>query len=138
MAEHRLGMDNPQDPTWFASGSVVLSNVEINIAVLTASIPIAWPMLRHLGFGGIHVVREFSVGAELRGGGGAGGGGRSGGGTGGTGGAGSTIQLRSKDEDCEDELQLTWTPDRYGANGKVQMVGENKTSISQDQRSRNG
>ncbi|KAL1641285.1 hypothetical protein SLS58_006187 [Diplodia intermedia] len=66
IAETRAGTYPVTDPTWLAPTSIVLSCLEVDIAVLCASIPIFWPLISALTFGKIFVVDEVIVRTEER------------------------------------------------------------------------
>ena len=67
MQRNHLGFDTiPPDPTWYPPTTVLLSVIEINTAMLTASIPIFWPVLRQFSFDRIVVVNEIIVKSEPR------------------------------------------------------------------------
>ncbi|OJD36364.1 uncharacterized protein BKCO1_12000177 [Diplodia corticola] len=66
ITETRAGTYPVTDPTWLATTSIVLSCLEVNIAVLCASIPIFWPLISALTSGKIFVVDEVIVHTEER------------------------------------------------------------------------
>jgi len=89
MARHKMGLkETSTDGTWYASTTVLLASLEFNMAVITASIPIFWPMLKQFSFGRIIVVSEVSVRSEPR----------------------------DLDKRFDDDVELTWRPPR-SANG---------------------
>ncbi|GME26181.1 Integral membrane protein [Neofusicoccum parvum] len=66
IAETRAGTYPVADPTWLAPTSIVLSCLEVDVAILCASIPIFWPLISALTFGKIFVVDEVIVQTESR------------------------------------------------------------------------
>jgi hypothetical protein len=66
IVRHRAGTYPILDFTWYAPISIILSALEVQIAIVLASIPIFWPVLVELGFGKILVVREIQVQTEHR------------------------------------------------------------------------
>ncbi|KAB2576867.1 hypothetical protein BFW01_g7897 [Lasiodiplodia theobromae] len=66
IAETRAGTYPVADPTWLAPTSIILSCLEVDIAILCASIPIFWPLISALTFGKIFVVDEVIVRTEER------------------------------------------------------------------------
>lgn len=66
IVETRAGTYPVADPTWLAPTSIVLSCLEVDVAILCASIPIFWPLISALTFGKIFVVDEVIVQTESR------------------------------------------------------------------------
>ncbi|EKG17225.1 hypothetical protein MPH_05560 [Macrophomina phaseolina MS6] len=66
IVETRAGTYPVADPTWLAPTSVILSCLEVDVAILCASIPIFWPLISALTFGKIFVVDEVIVQTESR------------------------------------------------------------------------
>ncbi|KAF2086976.1 hypothetical protein K490DRAFT_66288 [Saccharata proteae CBS 121410] len=62
----RAGSYPTQDETWYAAPIVIMSCLEVNLAILCASMPIFWPYLPRLSFHGIKVVREVIIRNETR------------------------------------------------------------------------
>lgn len=52
------------DVTFYSAATIIWSCVEVNVAVLTASIPTFWPMISDLAFGKILVTQEVEVRSE--------------------------------------------------------------------------
>ena len=99
MISTRVGLKpSGADPTWYGTGTLVYGMLEINIAVLTASIPIFWPMLKELSISRITVVNEISVSSEPM-----------------------PRGMRSGKR-SEDEVELTWQPDHLNFEGKLGKV----------------
>jgi hypothetical protein len=61
MVRTRAGTFPVFDPTWNVPSIVILSCLEIQGAVICASIPFFWPVLVQLAFGKILVVEEIHV-----------------------------------------------------------------------------
>lgn len=53
------------DPTWYGPTPIVLAALEVDIAVISAALPVFWPVLRSLKLN-ILVTREFKVSSEQR------------------------------------------------------------------------
>ena len=67
MLRYHLGLNATQtDSTFYSPVPVILGSLEINVAVLAASIPIFWPVVKNLGFRNITVVNEVTVSSEPR------------------------------------------------------------------------
>lgn len=67
MTVDKLGLIPPNvDPTWYAPLTVISTCMEVNVAVMCASIPVFWPILKQIGFGRITVVKEVEVKSEPR------------------------------------------------------------------------
>lgn len=54
------------DPTWLAPTSFILSCLEVDVAILCASVPVFWPIISALTVGKIFVVDEVIVRSEDR------------------------------------------------------------------------
>ncbi|KAK8159713.1 hypothetical protein IWX90DRAFT_308600 [Phyllosticta citrichinensis] len=54
------------DPTFYAPPGLILSALEVDFAILCASIPVFWPAISKLGFGRIFVVNEVVVQTQQR------------------------------------------------------------------------
>ncbi|GME22950.1 hypothetical protein GTA08_BOTSDO08866 [Neofusicoccum parvum] len=54
------------DPPWYAPPIILMSVLEVNLAILTASMPIFWPYLASIGTSGIKVMQEVIVRSEPR------------------------------------------------------------------------
>ncbi|KAK8171477.1 hypothetical protein BKA80DRAFT_298640 [Phyllosticta citrichinensis] len=54
------------DPPWYAPPIVLTSDIEVNLAILTASMPIFWPFLASTFSGSISVVQEIIIRSETR------------------------------------------------------------------------
>lgn len=48
------------DPTWYGPKAILLAVVEVDLATMTASVPVFWPLLQE-GFGRIFVTQEVEV-----------------------------------------------------------------------------
>ena len=83
-----MGLVPPNaDTTFYTPLTVISSCLEVNTAVLCASIPVFWPVIKHLGFSGpITVVNEVTVKSEPR------------------------SNVVADDRLDDDERQLTWDP----------------------------
>jgi hypothetical protein len=67
MVENRLGLFEPElDPTWYTPLTVISTCLEVNMAVLCASIPIFWPVLKNFRILKILVTKEVILKSELR------------------------------------------------------------------------
>jgi hypothetical protein len=67
MLRYHLGLnENRVDSTFYSPVPVILGSLEINVAILAASIPIFWPVVKHFGFFKITVVNEVTVESEPR------------------------------------------------------------------------
>ncbi|KAK8232702.1 hypothetical protein HDK77DRAFT_485118 [Phyllosticta capitalensis] len=62
----RAGFYPNTDPTFYAPPGVLLSALEVDFAILCASIPIFWPIISTLSFGRIFVVDEVVVQTQQR------------------------------------------------------------------------
>ena len=65
IVEHRATTYPTFDPMWYAPVSIVLAAVEVDTAMLCASVPVFWPVLRD-GWGKIFVTKEVNVSHERR------------------------------------------------------------------------
>jgi hypothetical protein len=54
------------DISWNASTSILLAGLEVSVALISAAIPVFWPILVSLRFGEILLVREVKITAETR------------------------------------------------------------------------
>lgn len=54
------------DPTWYGSTPIVFAALEVDIATITAALPVFWPVLRELHLSQIMVTREVKVTMEHR------------------------------------------------------------------------
>lgn len=54
------------DPTWYGSTPIVLAALEVDVATISASIPVFWPILKQLHMNQILVTREIKVTLEDR------------------------------------------------------------------------
>ncbi|KAF2804669.1 uncharacterized protein BDZ99DRAFT_425517 [Mytilinidion resinicola] len=61
LATTRAGTWPVFDVTWYAPPIFIFSSLEVEVAILCASIPIFWPLVASLSFGKILVVNEISV-----------------------------------------------------------------------------
>ncbi|KAF2494494.1 hypothetical protein BU16DRAFT_589378 [Lophium mytilinum] len=61
LANSRAGTFPVFDVTWYAPPIFIFSSLEVEVAILCASIPIFWPLVASLAFGKILVVNEISV-----------------------------------------------------------------------------
>ncbi|OCK81657.1 hypothetical protein K432DRAFT_247611, partial [Lepidopterella palustris CBS 459.81] len=66
LAINRAGTSPVFDVTWYAPPIFIFSSLEIEVAILCASIPIFWPVISQLSFGKILVVSEIEVRSEAR------------------------------------------------------------------------
>lgn len=64
LIEHRAGTAPDFDLTFYGPPVFIASVLEVQVAVLAASIPIFWPIIESLGMGNILVVNEVSVRTE--------------------------------------------------------------------------
>ncbi|KAF4545160.1 Integral membrane protein [Lasiodiplodia theobromae] len=64
--KNRAGTHPTIDPPWYAPPIILMSVLEVNLAILTASMPIFWPYLAHIGGSGIKVMQEVIVRSEPR------------------------------------------------------------------------
>ncbi|TEA17190.1 hypothetical protein C8034_v000593 [Colletotrichum sidae] len=64
IAQHRSATWPTLDPMWYGPLSIVLSCVEVDLAMAACSVPIFWPVLRR--FPGIFVTKEVEVTREVR------------------------------------------------------------------------
>ncbi|KAF6799461.1 hypothetical protein CSOJ01_12488 [Colletotrichum sojae] len=65
IVQHRSATVPTLDPMWYGPISIVLSAVEIDLAMVASSVPIFWPVLRD-AFPGIFVTKEIEVTREVR------------------------------------------------------------------------
>ncbi|TID06080.1 hypothetical protein CH35J_000277 [Colletotrichum higginsianum] len=63
--QHRSATYPTLDFPWYAPISIVLSAVEVDVAMIASSVPIFWPVLRQR-FPGIFVTKEVEVTREVR------------------------------------------------------------------------
>ncbi|KXH53988.1 hypothetical protein CSAL01_09871 [Colletotrichum salicis] len=63
--QHRSATRPTLDPMWYGPLSIVLSAVEVDLAMIASSVPIFWPVLRQR-FPGIFVTKEVEVTREVR------------------------------------------------------------------------
>ncbi|KAI3553261.1 hypothetical protein CABS01_10236 [Colletotrichum abscissum] len=63
--QHRSATRPTLDPMWYGPLSIVLSAVEVDLAMVASSVPIFWPVLRQR-FPGIFVTKEVEVTREVR------------------------------------------------------------------------
>lgn len=63
--QHQAATYPTFDPTWYGPSSIVLAGVEINLAVICASVPVFWPVIEKQGFQ-IFVTKEVKVTSEIR------------------------------------------------------------------------
>lgn len=64
IVQHRSATIPTLDPTWYGPVSIVLSAVEVDLAMVASSVPIFWPVLRR--FHGIFVTKEVEITREVR------------------------------------------------------------------------
>ena len=101
MVKHRMGLNMPIfDPTFYTPMPVILSSLEVNVAILCGSIPIFWPVIRQFGFDKIVIVNEVTVKSEPR---------------------------TTRDE--EDEIELTWGLDRKKTPSKPTLNGSTNSAF---------
>lgn len=62
--EHHAATWPTFDPTWYGCVSIVLGAVEVDMAVICASVPVFWPVLKSGGFQ-ILITREVQVTSRL-------------------------------------------------------------------------
>ncbi|KAF2142823.1 uncharacterized protein K452DRAFT_307739 [Aplosporella prunicola CBS 121167] len=62
----RAGTYPTQDPPWYAPPIILMSCLEIDLAIVTASVPIFWPLITNFGAVKINVVQEVIVNNETR------------------------------------------------------------------------
>lgn len=60
IVEHKATTYPTFDPTWYSPISIVLAAVEVDMAIVCASVPVFWPALRE-GWGKIFVTKEVEV-----------------------------------------------------------------------------
>jgi hypothetical protein len=61
MVQHRAGTSPTLDLTYYGPPIFITSVLEVQVAVLAASMPIFWPIIESLGMGTILVVNEVHV-----------------------------------------------------------------------------
>lgn len=66
VVKSRAGTYPTVDPPWYAPPIILMSVLEVNLAILTASMPIFWPYLASIGTSGIKVMQEVIVRSEPR------------------------------------------------------------------------
>lgn len=64
--EHKAATYPTFDPTWYGPISIVLAAAEVESAMICASVPVFWPMLRGSFLGNIFVTKEVEVTFEQR------------------------------------------------------------------------
>lgn len=62
---HKAATSPTFDPTWYGPISIVLAAVEIDSAMICASVPVFWPVFRSAGFQ-IFITKEIKVTSEQR------------------------------------------------------------------------
>ncbi|EKG15959.1 hypothetical protein MPH_06925 [Macrophomina phaseolina MS6] len=66
VVKSRAGTYPTVDPPWYAPTIILMSVLEVSLAILTASMPIFWPYLASIGNSGIKVMQEVIVRSEPR------------------------------------------------------------------------
>lgn len=61
MVAHRAATWPTFDPTWYGSSAICLGIVEVNLAIICASIPVFWPTLSKALMGSIFVTQEVKI-----------------------------------------------------------------------------
>lgn len=65
IVEHQAATWPTFDPSWYGCVSIVLAAVEVDMAVVCASVPVFWPVLHSTGFE-IFITKEVQVTSESR------------------------------------------------------------------------
>ena len=60
IVEHEAGWEPEMDFTWYGPISIILASLEVDVAILAASVPVFWPVIES-SFPGIFVTREVHV-----------------------------------------------------------------------------
>ncbi|KAH8897804.1 hypothetical protein GQ53DRAFT_884653 [Thozetella sp. PMI_491] len=59
----QAGTSPTLDPSWYGSAPIVLAALEVNLAVICASLPVFWPVLEH-NIGKIFITHEIEISHE--------------------------------------------------------------------------
>ncbi|KXJ90456.1 hypothetical protein Micbo1qcDRAFT_70681 [Microdochium bolleyi] len=66
MVSHKATTWPTFDPTWYGSSAICLGVIEVNLAIICASIPVFWPTLSKAFMGSIFVTQEVKVTRHMR------------------------------------------------------------------------
>jgi len=66
MVTHRATTWPTFDPTWYGSSAICLGTIEVNLAIICASIPVFWPTLSKALMGTIFVTQEVKITRHMR------------------------------------------------------------------------
>ncbi|KAH7029558.1 uncharacterized protein B0I36DRAFT_432308 [Microdochium trichocladiopsis] len=66
MVAHRATTWPTFDPTWYGSSAICLGIIEVNLAIICASIPVFWPTLSKALMGTIFVTQEVKITRHMR------------------------------------------------------------------------